>query len=190
MPQNPLFEQGLVRSLENQIKTSVLQENLSQAESVFGHLINQYQKHILPMSQLVLVKTREKQNQITEFIRDEANYSVLRTLRDLEATNFGSNQLSDVSVDTQNVTLPKERTNAILQRIMEQKVPTRPHLEEQFRNYFEGPINIDLMMLGLTKNIFSDGIPDKDHAVSLLSSFSNVMQHSVQVGMILNSGRT
>ena len=100
-----------------------------------------------------MVKTREHQNQISHFINNEANYAKLRKLIDSESFRFGNNQLFEASMDKTAVDFDNQRREAIVKRILENGVPTRPLLQQDVRNYFEGPVNIDLMALGAVRTV-------------------------------------
>lgn len=75
--------------ITNEVRQEVLAHNIGQAESVFNHLKQQYQNHIIPLSQMILVRTREKQNEIMEFVKNDSASIELQRLQRLESELFG-----------------------------------------------------------------------------------------------------
>lgn len=179
-PLNPRFTDGLSQMIANQVRQEVLTHNISQARSVFGHLQEQYRTQITPMSQMILIRTREKQNQITKFMKNEQAYYELQRLQRLESELFGPGQLFNPIQDSQNLSLDNEARARALAKVMSEGVPTRTQLAENVRNFFEGPVNLDLMALGVAKNIASG-----EQADSVIQKFSHVVQHSQALAQVL-----
>ena len=55
-----------------------------------------------------------------------------------------------------SVALDEKKTAGYERNIMENGTPSREELILELRNFFEGPINLDLMLLGLIKNMGND----------------------------------
>ena len=49
--------------------------------------------------------------------------------------------------------LDKNKLAGYERNIMENETPSREELISELRNFFEGPINLDLMLLGLVKSL-------------------------------------
>lgn len=90
--------------------------------------------------------------------------------------------VSDVSIDSHDVELSESEAEMALKNLIIQRAPSSEQLTFSLKMFFEGPLNLDLMLLGLVKNrnMHKGHQPTSAELVSAIQNFSTTIVYSQQ----------
>lgn len=97
---------------------------------------------------------------IQKFLEAENAHEKLLEAREMlqSPSNFGNL----VAFNQMRVVIPANQTKNYWKEIVTTGAPTKSDLINELKNFFEGPINMDLMIAGAAKNIIEKNLKNKD----------------------------
>lgn len=126
---------------------SVLEVLIAQAQKLQFQLDKTFNREIIPVATVVLNNTRSRQLEIMDFLKSHVAYMKWAELRKLEKNA----KFDDISLDQFELKVPEVASDACVKNLMERGLSSRHDLVSQLKSYFEGPVNLELLLFGTIK---------------------------------------